>query len=368
VLTPGAEKFVSPLTFATLSRQPAYVDADFWHPSAGRPLHIQIADWAEAIAIAPLTANTLGKLTHGLADNLLTNLVLASTCPILLAPAMNTNMWLQPSVTQNWDSVQKSDRFWPVAPNAGRLACDAVGTGRMAEPSEIEASLLALLWARGQRDWAGRKVLVSGGGTREHWDAVRYLGNPASGKMGWAIARAAADRGADVTLISGRLALSDRDYPKSGFNFIEVTDAEEMRSQLAEHFPNANYTFMSAAVADVRPTLSTRDKLPKSDLPQTLSLELVPDIVAELARTKRPEQKLIGFAAQTGDPVAPALEKLKRKGLDAIAANAIDKKDSGFGSDSNQMIWLSRSGDRRDIPLCSKLEVAHHLLDLAKTL
>ncbi|MEM6445433.1 MAG: bifunctional phosphopantothenoylcysteine decarboxylase/phosphopantothenate--cysteine ligase CoaBC [Cyanobacteria bacterium P01_D01_bin.123] len=368
VLTSGAEKFISPLTFSTLSRQPAYVDADFWNPSVGRPLHIQIADWAEAIAIAPLTANTLGKLAYGLADNLLTNLVLASTCPILLAPAMNTKMWQQASVSQNWEMVRTDDRFWPVAPHAGRLACDAVGTGRMAEPKEIETSLLALCWTRGQQDWSRSKVLVSGGGTREHYDAVRYLGNPASGKMGWAIARAAADRGANVTLISGPLSLSDRDYPKSGFTLVQVTSAAEMRSQLIERFSTADCTFMSAAVSDVRPTLYVSTKIPKSDLPQELSLELVPDIVTELSQQKRSDQTLIGFAAQAGDPVGPATDKLKRKGLDAIAANAIDKSDGGFASDVNEMIWLSRAGDRRTIPLCSKLEVAHHLLDFAKTL
>ena len=171
VLTQSATEFVTPLTFATLARHPAYTDADFWHRSAGRPLHIQLGDWADAIAIAPLTANTLAKLAYGLADNLLTNLLLASGCPVLLAPAMNTQMWEQPSVQRNWQQLLSDPRYCSMVPAQGRLACDAKGMGRLPEPEAIATKLLAMLWTHGVEDWSGQRVLVSGGGTREFVDA-----------------------------------------------------------------------------------------------------------------------------------------------------------------------------------------------------
>lgn len=368
VMTASAEQFVTPLTFATLARQPAYTDADFWQRTAGRPLHIQLAEWPEAIAIAPLTAQTLAKLAHGLADNLLTNILLASSCPVLLAPAMNTQMWQQPTVQRNWQLLLDNSRHWPLSPNAGRLACDAVGMGRLAETGAIATRLLALLWTGGQQDWQGRQVLVSGGGTREFWDAVRFVGNPSSGKMGWAIARAAADRGATVTFIHAPLCLDSSEDSLAGMRTIPVTTAADMRSQLLDHFPQADCTLMAAAVADVRPTSRVTGKLPKADLPESLPLEPVPDILQALAEQKIPQQTLIGFAAQTGDPIPPALAKLERKGLDAIVANAIDRPDSGFASRTNAATFLSRSGQKVVVPACTKLVLAHHLLDFAKTL
>ncbi|MEM9567802.1 MAG: bifunctional phosphopantothenoylcysteine decarboxylase/phosphopantothenate--cysteine ligase CoaBC, partial [Cyanobacteria bacterium P01_E01_bin.34] len=367
ILTQSATEFIPPLTFATLSRHAAYTDADFWHRSAGRPLHIQLAEWADAMVIAPLTANTLAKLAYGLADNLLTNLLLASNCPVLLAPAMNTLMWQQVSVQRNWEQVLSDSRYWSMTPGEGRLACDAQGMGRLPEPEAIATQLLAIVWAKGVADWRGKRVLVSGGGTREFLDAVRFIGNPSTGRMGWAIARAAADRGAQVTFVHAPLALGNGEL-LDGIETMAVTSSEDMRACMDERFGQANVTVMSAAVGDVRPETQTVGKLPKAQLPKHLPLVEIPDIVQSLCKRKTEQQRVIGFAAQMGDPVPAALSKLERKGLDAIVANAIDRQDGGFASGFNQATVLGRNGQRVEIPHCSKLEMAHHLLDFAKTL
>ncbi|HEY9604729.1 MAG TPA: bifunctional phosphopantothenoylcysteine decarboxylase/phosphopantothenate--cysteine ligase CoaBC, partial [Allocoleopsis sp.] len=201
ILTQSAQEFITPLTIATLSRHPAHTDRVFWEPIHHRPLHIELGEWADVFVLAPLTANTLGKLAHGLADNLLTNTVLASRCPVLLAPAMNTDMWEQQSVQRNWQQLLTDSRYHSVGPDAGLLACDRVGSGRMAEPSEILSAIESLLHTGGKRDLVGKRVLISTGGTREHLDPVRFIGNPSTGKMGLALAQAALHRGATVTLV-----------------------------------------------------------------------------------------------------------------------------------------------------------------------
>ncbi|MGF1566586.1 MAG: bifunctional phosphopantothenoylcysteine decarboxylase/phosphopantothenate--cysteine ligase CoaBC [Nodosilinea sp.] len=366
MLTQSGEAFISPLTVATLSRHAAYTDHDFWQGNHGRPLHIELGEWAEVFVIAPLTANTLAKLAHGLADNLLTNTVLASTGPILLAPAMNTDMWQQPPVQRNWQTVLTGDRYHGVGPGSGVLACDRVGPGRMAEPEDILAHIHSLLHTRGQRDLAGQQVLISTGSTREHLDPVRFIGNPASGKMGVALAQAARHRGATVTLVHGPIeaALQER---LGGIQTVAVTTAAEMHRAMVAHLPPATWIVMAAAVADVRPAFQSDTKLPKAELPPTLPLEPVPDIVADLAQRRQPHQRLIGFAAQTGEIISPALEKLHRKGLDAIVANPIDQPDSGFGGDLNQAVVLTKGGEKVILPLGSKLAMAHRLFDLLKT-
>lgn len=362
ILTQGAQAFITPLTVATLSRHPAYTDEHFWQADRGKPLHIELGEWADVLAIAPLTANTLAKLAWGIADNLLTNTVLASTCPILVAPAMNTDMWEQTVVRRNWRQVLDNPRYHTLDPGAGILACDRVGAGRMAEPSQILAHLESLLHTRGQRDLQGKRVLISAGGTREYFDPVRFIGNPSTGKMGVALAQAAAHRGASVTLVCGPMAAQLRETLPP-VRTISVTSAEQMQNALVEEFPAADWTLMSAAVADVRPATSHAEKLPKRSLPEALPLTPVPDIVAELGRRKQPHQKLIGFAAQTGDIVAPALEKLEKKQLDAIVANPIDRPEAGFGSDTNEAIWLDSCGNRQDFLPCPKWQLAHYLFD-----
>lgn len=368
ILTDSAQAFITPLTFATLCRHPAYTDRDFWQPTHHRPLHIELGEWAEVFAIAPLSANTLGKLAHGLSDNLLTNTILASTCPVLLAPAMNTDMWEQQAVQRNWQQLQTDPRFHAVGPGAGILACDRVGAGRMAEPGEILPHLLSLLQTRGRRDLIGKRVLISAGGTREHLDPVRFIGNPSTGKMGIALAQAALHRGAQVTLVHGPFSGTQSPQALSSIRTIPATSAEQMRQAMLKCTPDADWIIMSAAVADVKPAHYSTEKLPKRSLPDTLSLESVPDIAAELSTLKQPHQRLIGFAAQTGDIVTPALEKLQRKKLDAIAANPIDQPDSGFGTDNNCAVLLDAQGRKVTVEPCSKLEMAHHLLDFVQTL
>ena len=364
ILTASAQEFIMPLTLATLSRHPAYTDEMFWQPTHQRPLHIYLGEWAEVFAIAPLTANTLAKLTHGMADNLLTNTVLASTCPVLLAPAMNTEMWQQVSVQRNWQQLFTDSRYHGMNIGYGLLACDRVGAGRMAEPAEIFTHIQSLLHTSGKRDLLGKRVLISAGGTREHLDPVRFIGNPSTGKMGLALAQIALHRGAAVTLVH---APASWDVPQ-GVQSIPVVSAEQMRQAMLEYFPSAALIVMSAAVADVKPANYSPEKLPKRSLPTSLPLEPVPDILAELGRLKQPHQRLIGFAAQTGDIVTPALKKLQEKKLDAIVANSIDKPDSGFGSENNRAIFLDKQKRQMEIEHCSKLQMAHYLFDFAQNI
>jgi phosphopantothenoylcysteine decarboxylase / phosphopantothenate---cysteine ligase len=363
VMSQSAIGFINPLTFSTLSRNPVHTDRDFWHGNQGKPLHIELAEWADLILIAPLSANTLGKLTWGMADNLLTNVVLASSCPILVAPAMNTTMWQNIQVQKNWQALLENQRYHAIAPRSGRLACDTVGMGRMAEPQQILASLESLIFSQGKRDLQGQKVLVSGGGTREYLDAVRFLGNPATGKQGLAIAQAAHDRGAEVTLVLG-----NNPSENLPFRTINVETAAEMAMEMERNFVHSEITIMAAAVGDLRPKFRSDRKLSKSEIPLNLELELIPDILGNLSKIKQNHQILVGFAAQTGtlaEITELGQKKLEAKNLDAIAINSINpnQSDTGFGSDTNQVIFCDRSGRLIHTPLGSKLEIAHLIFD-----
>ncbi|MEM6253637.1 MAG: bifunctional phosphopantothenoylcysteine decarboxylase/phosphopantothenate--cysteine ligase CoaBC [Cyanobacteria bacterium P01_D01_bin.156] len=363
IMTSAAESFVSALTFATLARHEAYRDEDFWSASQGRPLHIELGEWADLFLVAPLTANTLGKLAGGLADNLLTNTVLASTCPVLLAPAMNTDMWLQPSVQRNWQQVLTDDRYHAVGPAAGRLACDRIGTGRMAEPQAILAAIESLLHSS-SRDLKGKRILISTGSTQEYIDAVRYIGNPSTGRMGIALATAAMYRGAQVVLVHGPMETHLRQTIPGTVQTIPVVSAADMEAALISQVSTADWIIMAAAVADLRPQEQVIGKLPKAKLPNPLPLDAVPDIVAKLAVHKRIEQVLVGFAAQTGNIAAPAVDKLQRKGLDAIVANPVDQPESGFGSPFNQGIFIDRRCHQTPLSQGTKLAVAHQIYNL----
>ncbi len=359
ILTETAQKFITPLTLSTLARHPAYTDQDFWHPNQARPLHIELGEWAEVLLIAPLTAHTLAKLAQGLADDLLTSTVLASTCPILVAPAMNTVMWNQASVQKNWASLTTDPRYFALSPRLGRLACDVVGAGRMAEPEDLITTLNSLLVTGGKRDLTGKKLLITGGGTQEYLDSVRFMGNPASGKMGLALAEAAQMRGAEILLIHGPQTLSiPQEIPS-----LAVTSAAELDRELHQAWPDFDWLMMAAAVGDVRPVFQAETKLSKSEIPNPLPLEFIPDILQALAAHKQAHQTVIGFAAQTGDIATPAWLKLQQKGLDFIVANPIDHLESGFQSDSNQALILHKSGEKFDVPLTSKLELAHIIYD-----
>lgn len=363
ILTDSAQKFITPLTISTLARKQAYTDQDFWQPIHPRPLHIHLGEWADLILIAPLTANTLGKLVHGLADNLLTNTILASVCPVMVAPAMNTEMWLQSTVQANWKSLGQNLRFLPLHTNTGLLACDRRGEGRMAEPEEILIALECLVESQGKQDLQGKNLLISTGGTREFFDPVRFIGNPSTGKMGIALAQACYYRGANVTLVGANIApeLLNSLPP---VHFVGVKTAQEMEQAMVSNFSQANWTIMAAAVADVKPKEYHTTKLGKASLPQSLNLEFVTDIVAKLAEQKQSHQLLIGFAAQTGDIVTPALDKLQRKKLDAIVANPIDKLNVGFGTDTNEAVFITKKGEQKIIKPASKLALSHKIIDL----
>jgi len=366
VMTAQAQQFVSAVTFAALSRQRVQSDEDFWSPAQGRPLHIELGEWADVLVLAPLTANTLAKLAHGMADNLLTNTVLASICPVLLAPAMNTDMWQQAAVQRNWAALLSDRRYHSVGPGAGRLACDRIGTGRMAEPNEIVTHIHSLLHTRGQRDLSSQNILISAGSTREFLDPVRFIGNPSTGRMGVALAQAAQHRGAQVSLVHGPVSANVLATIPIGISSLSVTTAAEMERAMLSELPQANWVVMAAAVADVRPTQTAEIKLPKKALPSALPLEPVPDIVAQLTARKSKGQTIVGFAAQTGDIVPPAMAKLQRKQLDAIVANPIDKAGSGFGSDQNEATILTASGRQLDFAQGSKLQLAHALYDFLR--
>ncbi|MEB3282726.1 MAG: bifunctional phosphopantothenoylcysteine decarboxylase/phosphopantothenate--cysteine ligase CoaBC [Lyngbya sp.] len=372
ILTDSAQQFITPLTIATLCRHQVYTDADFWQPTHGRPLHIQLGEWAELFVIAPLTANTLAKISVGMADNLLTNTLLASSCPVLLVPAMNRQMWQQNIVQQNWQRVLNDGRFHGIAPVAGVLACDLpqeksegwqVGSGRMAEPQQILAYIESLVRTGGKRDLVGKQVLVSAGGTREHLDPVRFIGNPSTGKMGLAVAQAAVHRGARVTLVQAAISAELLALLPDEVEVVYVTTAEQMRRAMLERFAQADLTVMAAAVGDVQPVDYCDRKLSKADLPTVLPLKHCADILAELGKIKQPPQFLVGFAAQTGDILTPALGKLEAKNLDVIVANPVDKPNAGFGSDTNTAILINNIGKQVNIEGCSKLTLAHHLFN-----
>ncbi|ATS18293.1 bifunctional phosphopantothenoylcysteine decarboxylase/phosphopantothenate--cysteine ligase CoaBC [Synechococcus sp. PCC 6717] len=362
ILSETAAHFVTPLTLSTLCRRSVLTDADFWHPQAPRPLHIELAETATLLLIAPLTANTLAKLAYGLADTLLTSTVLASNMPILVAPAMNTRMWEQPTVQAHWQQLQQQPRYHCLPPTHGRLACDSVGMGRMAETSEIIAYLDSLAHTHGQRDLSGKHLLITAGGTREYLDAVRFIGNPATGKMGLALARAAVHRGARVTLVHG--ILSEPVPPQ--VTAIAAETSEQLQAAVMQVWPTADWLVMAAAVGDVRPATQYAGKLPKAQLPTALPLATIPDILTMAAQGRQPHQRLIGFAAQTGDIEPAARAKLAHKGLDLMVANAVDQPGCGFGTQENAALVLGSDGRSHRLARMPKLILAHHIFDLAQ--
>ncbi|XFA72166.1 bifunctional phosphopantothenoylcysteine decarboxylase/phosphopantothenate--cysteine ligase CoaBC [Thermosynechococcaceae cyanobacterium Okahandja] len=362
ILSETAAHFITPLTLSTLCRRAVLTDADFWHPQAPRPLHIELAETATLLLIAPLTANTLAKLAYGLADTLLTSTVLASSMPILVAPAMNTTMWEQPTVQAHWQQIQQQPRYHCLPPAYGRLACDSVGVGRMAATHEMIAYLNSLAHTHGQRDLQGKHLLITAGGTREYWDAVRFIGNPASGKMGLALARAAVHRGARVTLVHG--VLNEPVPPQ--VTAIAAETSAQMQAAVLQVWPTADWLVMAAAVGDVRPASQSSHKLPKADLPAALPLTTIPDIVAMAAQQRQPHQRVIGFAAQTGDIEPAARAKLQRKGLDLIVANSVDRVGCGFGTEENAAIVLDAKGRSQVLTQAPKLTLAHQIFDLAQ--
>ena len=362
ILTEAGAEFVSPLVLQTLTRQP--VRSRLLDPGEeGRIGHIDLADWAELVLVAPATADLLAKLAVGIADDLVSTVLLATRAPVLVAPAMNVNMW-EHAATQANVATLRARGVGFVGPATGALACGWEGTGRMAEPAQIaEAVELAL----GTRSLAGERVLVTAGGTREPIDAVRAVVNRSSGKMGFALAFEAARRGAEVVLVAGPTALPT----PGGVRRIDVETALEMRAAVQAELAAASVVVMAAAVADFRPAEPRTEKIKKEELAAGAGLELRlvenPDILAEISR-ERGTRIVVGFAAESRDVIAAARRKLARKGCDLLVANDVSRSDAGFESDRNAVALLSPDGEVEELPLQGKREVAARIWDRVEKL
>ncbi len=356
VMTRSACRFVQPLTFSALTGYK--VVSSLWEqPDSNDESsieHIGEAQWTDALVVAPATANILAKFAHGIADDFLTTMYLATTAPVLVAPAMNVNMWNHAATQANLEILrQRGVRV--IEPGTGDLACGMVGEGRMAEP---EAIADAVLNALGQRhDLAGEVVLVTAGGTREALDPVRYLGNRSSGKMGYALAEAAQSRGARVILVTAPSALR----PPAHCEVVKVTSAEQMRHAVLERMEESTLVIKAAAVADYRPAKVWEQKLKRSG-PLTLELEPTLDILAEVVRRRRPGQLIVGFAAETENRMENARAKLLRKGADAIVVNDVSGETTGIDSNLNAVTFLTPT-TAIDLPAMPKRDLADRILD-----
>jgi phosphopantothenoylcysteine decarboxylase/phosphopantothenate--cysteine ligase len=356
-LTPEAERFVSPLVLQSLSGRSVRRDL-FDAGEEGEIDHIGLADWAELVVVAPATANLMAKMAHGLADDLVSTVLLATRAPVLLAPAMNVNMWSH-AATQTNLAILRSRGIDFVGPEAGELACGWEGVGRMSEPARIVEAAHSRLTPK---SLSGERVLVTAGGTAEAIDRVRTITNRSSGKMGFAIAEEAARRGAEVVLVAGVTSLPT----PHGVRRVDVTSALEMRTAVLAELERASIVIKAAAVADYRPEVASDRKLKKEDLPPSgrLTLELVqnPDILAEICRDKG-SRIVVGFAAESHDVLAAAQRKLARKGCDLIVANDISRTDSGFEVDRNAVLFVWPDQQVEELPLLEKSGVAAQLFD-----
>lgn len=353
IMTKAAAEFVTPLTFREISGHPVVVD--MWdEPKTWNVEHIALATLADLFLIAPATANIIGKIANGIADDMLSTTVMATTAPKILAPAMNSNMYLNPIVQQNIKKL-RDNNYTVIDPASGMLACGVEGPGRLPEPAFIVDSIFSILTSG---DLNGKKVIVTAGGTREPLDPVRYIGNRSSGKMGYAIAAAAAARGAKVILVSSSTTLPQ----PPGVCVIAVETAEQMRQAVFDEYRDCDVVIKAAAVADYRPRNAAEHKIKKTGETLTIELEKNPDILLELGRQKQ-KQLLIGFAAETQDLIAHAQEKLVRKNLDLIVANDVTMPGAGFNSDTNIAKLLYRDGMIEELPQMSKKELAHVILN-----
>ncbi|MGA2301601.1 MAG: bifunctional phosphopantothenoylcysteine decarboxylase/phosphopantothenate--cysteine ligase CoaBC [Candidatus Acidiferrum sp.] len=362
VMTRAACEFVTPLTFAALSGQKVITDL-FAKSSTGEANlesaieHIAVAQRTDLLVVAPATADTLAKFARGLADDFLSTLYLASTAPVIVAPAMNVNMW-QHAATQENLAVLKARGVHVVEPNAGYLACGMIGPGRLAELDEILRAVQGV--AQAKRDLAGETLLVTAGPTCEDIDPVRYITNRSSGKMGYAVAEAGARRGAKVILITGPTALATPE----GVERVDVRTAEEMLAAARKHFPACSLAIFAAAVADYRPAKPASSKIKRSKEALTIRLEPNTDILATLAKEKG-ERIVVGFAAETEQVAENARKKLAQKNADLVVANDVTAEGAGFDHDTNIVTLFSRDGRDLPLPRMSKAEVAERILDEA---
>lgn len=367
ILTRGAQNFVAEAAMREMSGNP--VVTSMWQEIQQYEVeHIALANLADVVLVAPATANVIAKTACGMADDMLTTALLATKAPVFFAPAMNTNMYENPITQQNM-RVLKQRGFHIIEPAAGHLACGTSGVGRMPEPQELVDVLADFLAGKDEAagiedalpaglDLRGLNILVTAAGTREPIDPVRYIGNRSSGKMGYAIAEAARDLGADVTLVSGPSAL----VPLAGVNFFKVESAREMRQLVLENFPASQIVIKAAAVADYRVKNVSDHKIKKNDEELTLVLEKNPDILKELGQKKQPGQILVGFAAETRNLIQYAKSKLEKKNLDMIVANDVSKPQAGFNVDTNLIKLLQRDGSIEELPLMSKKKLAYIIL------
>ena len=351
VMTKAAMKFVTALSFRSITHRP--VVTDMWELSSEFSLeHVALAERADAVVIAPATANTIAKLATGIADDMLSCTVLATRSPVVLAPAMDAGMYSNP-VTQENLAKLRSRGFTIVGPGYGRLASGLVGMGRLAETDEILGTIFQVLGRKG--DLADKQIVVSAGGTREPIDLVRYIGNRSSGRMGYAIAEAARDRGAIVTLVTSVTEIP----PPAGVELMPVETALEMRDAVLKASAAADVLIMAAAVADYRPARVVQEKIKRESETLTLDLAKTADILSEV----HGDIIKVGFAAESEDLVDRATDKLTKKKLDLIAVNDITAEDSGFGTDTNRVTLIDREGKVEQLPLMDKYEVAHCILD-----
>jgi phosphopantothenoylcysteine decarboxylase / phosphopantothenate---cysteine ligase len=361
VMTAGAQQFITPLTMQALSQHPVATET-FDLGQEATIGHIKLADEAELFVIAPATADAIARLAAGMANDLLTTVALATKAPLLLAPAMNVNMWRHPATQENLATLISRGAH-TVGPDAGELACGWIGEGRMMEPQEI-ANAAAKLLAPGDLD--GKRVLVTAGPTYEPIDPVRFIGNRSTGKMGFAIARAAARRGARVTLVAGPSSLAT----PPGVTRVDVETALQMREATLANVQGAAIVVMTAAVADYRPRDEAAHKLKKEALGESPSVALVqnPDILAELCAGRARPPVIVGFAAETDDVERRAVEKRRQKGCDLLVANDVGEAGSGFGSDTNRVLLVARDDRVEALPQLSKDDVAERILDRARAL
>jgi phosphopantothenoylcysteine decarboxylase/phosphopantothenate--cysteine ligase len=368
-MTRHACEFIQPLTFRALSG--SYVIVDDYAPNNPDPIaHITFSQTIDLFIIAPATANTLAKLANGVADDFITSTYLACTAPVLVAPAMNTAMWQHPATRRNIETL-KSDGVNVIEPDAGEMACGTIGPGRLSAPERIVAAALDILNKRAPQqpagpgqdrfsDLAGERILITAGATREPIDPVRFISNRSSGKMGFALAEAARNRGARVRVISGATTA----VRPSGIDLIETKTAEEMYDAAAGEFTEATIFIAAAAVADYRTKHPSRAKIKKTAANLTLELERTPDILSNLARQRTSGQLVVGFAAETEDVIGNAQKKLTMKDLDMVVANDVSREDSGFDSDLNSVTILVRDAPEPiEVGLTSKSEIANRILD-----
>lgn len=357
IMTRAAQEFVAPLTFQTLSSNP--VHTELFNLIAEREIgHISLADRADLFIVAPATANIIGKIASGIADDMLTTTVMATKAPVLLAPAMNANMFTNPIYQENEEKLRRFGYLFE-APVSGSLACGWQGEGKLASPEAIYESVLTALT---EKDLAGRTILITAGPTREEIDPVRYISNHSSGKMGYALARSARRRGAKVILISGPTALTK----PVGVNVVEVTSALEMQNEVMAHVAECHVVIKAAAVADYRPLNRNLTKIKKSAESATIDLVKNPDILAglgSLVSGLKTRPFLVGFAAETDTLAENAAKKLKEKNLDMIVANDVSQVDAGFNVDTNRALLFFRDGSSTQCALMSKDQLAGSILD-----